>query len=140
MSEYAWFKLLIRAVGVLMLGLGGPMIVWYAARLIVAGVPGSPGATSRSLVSEATMAVPGLLAYGSQAALGWYLIFRGEWFIKKVLGEIQGRCAMCGYDLHGLKADACPECNAPIRTAAAKPNIPISSIPNAGESRDDPVH
>lgn len=136
MSEYAWFKLLVRAVGVLLLGLGGPMIVWYVARLLLMGLPGSPGATSRSFVPELTMAVPGILAYGSQTALGCYLIFRGDWIINRVLREVQGRCAICGYDLHGLASHNCPECNAPVRASSVNqtPTTHAAAIAHKEES------
>ena len=31
--------------------------------------------------------LPAVLGYGTQAAFGWYLLFRGTWIINRVIGE-----------------------------------------------------
>jgi len=119
-SEFAWFKLLVRLVGVLLLGLSVPMLMWYIGVFLVQTVPSSPGATSGSLTYAIYSYVPGLIGYGTQAAFGWYLLVRGDWVIRRVLAEIHGRCAVCGFELSGVKAASCPECNTPIRRDESK--------------------
>jgi hypothetical protein len=117
MSDYAWFKLLVRAIGVLLLGLSVPMLVEWVVQVAIAWDAWSPTATSWSLQQRVIWGLPSLLAYGAQAAFGYYLLFKGEGIISRVLSEIHGRCAKCGYDLRGLKGEACPECNTPLARA-----------------------
>lgn len=117
MSEFAWFKLLVRLVGLLLMGLSVPMLMWYIGRFLAASIPGSPARTSGSFNFEWYNTLPAVLSYGAQAAFGAYLFFRGDWVIRKVLSEIHGRCAACGFDLSGTTGGSCPECNTPIRRA-----------------------
>ncbi len=120
MSEFAWFKLLVRLVGVLLLGISVPMLMWYLGTFLTSMLPSSPLRTSGSLEYELYRTVPGLLGYGTQAAFGAYLLFRGDWVIRKVLAEINGRCAVCGFDLGAVTGPSCPECNTPFRRAKAE--------------------
>ena len=114
-SDFAWFKLMVRLVGILLIGLGGPMVIWHIGRLLAASVPDSPMRTSASLHYELYSVGPGLLAYGSQVAMGLYLLLKGDWIIRKVVAQINGRCAVCGYDLANLKGSSCPQCNTPFK-------------------------
>lgn len=118
MSDYAWFKLLVRGIGILLLGLSVPSLIRWFGSVVIMWDAISPVATSWSLRQQLLFGLPGLLAEGAQAAFGWYLLFRGEGVISRVLAEIHGRCAKCGYDLRGLNSNACPECNTPIRAKA----------------------
>jgi hypothetical protein len=115
MSDFAWFKLMVRLVGILLIGLGLPMVLWHIGRLLAASVPSSPTHTSSSLQYELYSVGPGLLAYGSQLLMGLYLLLKGDWVIQKVLAQINGRCAVCGYDLSGIKGSSCPQCNIPFK-------------------------
>lgn len=120
MSEFAWFKLLVRLVGILLLGLSVPMLLWHVGSFAAQMIPSSPMRTSGSMEYALYSTVPGLLGYGAQATFGWYLLVRGDWVIRKVLAEIHGRCAVCGFDLTGVKATSCPECNTPVRKSEQK--------------------
>jgi len=115
MSEFAWFKLLVRLVGLLLMGLSVPMLLWYIGQFLAASIPGSPAKTSGSFDYQLYNTLPAVLSFGSQAAFGAYLFFRGDWVIRRVLAEIHGRCAACGFDLSGMMSASCPECNTPIR-------------------------
>jgi hypothetical protein len=115
MSDYAWFKLLVRAIGIALIGFSVPTLIWYVMQMAMSGLPGSPGRTTRSLEDHILRNLPTLASYGIQAFMGWYLLFRGEWIIGRVLAEVNGRCAKCGYDIRGLKGNACPECNTAMR-------------------------
>jgi len=66
-------------------------------------------------------ALPGIVAYGAQLALGIYLFLKGDWVIRRVLAEINGRCAVCGFDLSNVKSGSCPECNTPFKKLEPKP-------------------
>lgn len=120
MSDYAWFKLLVRAIGIMLLGFSIPTLAWYVFELFVSAMPTVTGRSSRSVGDHLLFNLPTLASFGAQAFMGWYLLFRGEWIIGKVLAEVNGRCAKCGYDIRAITTGACPECNTPIR--AVKPD------------------
>jgi hypothetical protein len=126
-SDFAWFKLLLRLIGLLLIGLGGPMVLWYVGRMLTSSIPSSPTRTSYSFRYEIISSLPGLVGYGSQLALGIYLFLRGDWVIRKVLAEINGRCAVCGFDLTNVKGGSCPECNTPFKRIESKPTTSDST-------------
>lgn len=117
MSEYYWFKLLVRLIGLLLIGMGMPMFLYEVGTIAMMVVPGSPTYTSGSTRYSLIAVLPALVAYGAQTAFGVYLFLKGQWVIQKIVSEIHGRCAVCGYDLKDTKAETCPECNAPVRRA-----------------------
>jgi len=47
-SDFAWFKLLVRLVGLVLIGLAGPMVLWYIGRMLTSTIPSSPTRTSYS--------------------------------------------------------------------------------------------
>jgi hypothetical protein len=106
MTEYAWFKLLVRGIGILLLGLSIPSLVTQVWWIITHLVSDSP----RSLL-EILSSVLGGLAYSLvQAAIGTYLLIGAEGLIRHCLRGLSDRCLGCGYPLAGLNAAACPEC------------------------------
>jgi hypothetical protein len=125
MSDYAWFKLLVRAIGIILIGFSVPTLLWYLTELGLSSVPNSSGWTSRPIGDRLIGLAPVLASSGTQAFMGWYLLFRGEWIIGRVLAEVNGRCAKCGYDIRGLTGEACPECNTPLaRANRSEPKTP----------------
>jgi len=52
--------------------------------------------------------------------IGLYLLFFGKWVIGRVARGIGVGCAVCGYDLRGVKSDTCPECG----TSVPRPSTP----------------
>src|SRR5690348_8345248 len=125
MSDFGWFKLLVRALGVLFLGLGVPHVLQVGAVLAIDWIWARGGASQRgwgTLISNA----PYLLAYGAQAAFGYYLLMRGQLLIEHCLLGVRGRCAGCGYDLAAVTGPECPECGSPIRRLGTTPKPPAA--------------
>jgi hypothetical protein len=116
-SDYHWFRLLLKAVGVLLLGLSIPKLLWTVGSLLVAQTGVQPGAGGWPLAAW----LPSITGYGSQAAIGLYLLFGAQRLIEYGLRGVRGRCAGCGYSLTGLTADLCPECGTPIARPAPAP-------------------
>jgi hypothetical protein len=114
-SEFAWFKLLVRLVGLLLIGLSLPSVLWQIGRILASTISASPTRTSSSMSYELWSGVPYLLGYGVQLGLGIYLLRGGEWVIRKILAEIHGRCSVCGFDIQNTKGSTCPECNTPFK-------------------------
>jgi predicted RNA-binding Zn-ribbon protein involved in translation (DUF1610 family) len=54
-----------------------------------------------------------------QITLGAMFFFRADAIAKRIAPPTGRLCGDCGYDLKGITADACPECGAPVRRAAA---------------------
>ena len=115
MSDYSWFRLLLKAVGVFLLGMSVPMLLWWVGSVLADQV--TRGAGSWALANW----LPPAIGYGSQAAIGLYLLFGAQHLIEYCLRGVRGRCAACGYPLAGLTADLCPECGTPIARGRPAP-------------------
>lgn len=121
MTDYAWFRLLLKAVGVLLLGMSVPMLLWTLGSLLAQRIE-SGGIT---LTELGRGWLPPIMGYGSQVAIGLYLLLGGQRLIEYSLRGVRGRCAACGYNVAELKAPVCPECGTPIA-------LPLRNLGDAG--------
>ncbi|MEX2218497.1 MAG: hypothetical protein WD749_07010 [Phycisphaerales bacterium] len=121
MSDYAWFKLVVRAIGLLLLGMALPSLIWQVGTIVAL-------AFDSQLTQFQPMYfiqwVPGVLGTAAQLAFGLYLLLGAERLIARCLRDVRGHCACCGYDLSSLTADKCPECGTPITPAAPRSPAP----------------
>jgi hypothetical protein len=113
MSDYSWFRLLIRAVGVLLLGLSLPLFLWTLGNLIAEIAQNARAGYGSSAASLFLSHLPAMSGYGIQAAFGLYLLFGGASLVEFCLKGVRGRCARCGYNLQGLADPVCHECGTP---------------------------
>ena len=118
MSDFGWFKLLIRALGVLFLGLAAPQLLRILASVFIELVGARPG-LPRGGWDPLLVNLPSLVGYGVQTAIGYYLLVRGALLIEHCLRGVRGRCAACGYNLKGITGPECPECGTAIRRPMA---------------------
>jgi len=130
MTEHAWFKLLLRGIGVLLLGLGGPSVISQVGAIVQIVIGGD-----LSYLNEYAWMYGGMLVGNvAQAGIGVYLLFGGGWIINRCLAELQHNCVSCGYDISASVGDACSECGAPILRSSAhqapKPPAPPQPNPN----------
>jgi hypothetical protein len=110
MTDYSWFRLLLKGIAVLLLGLSIPMLLWTLGALVAQRLAsGGIGAVSLSVEW-----LPSIIGYGSQAAIGLYLLLAGQQLIDYCLRGVRGRCPACGYNVEGLSTTNCPECATPI--------------------------
>jgi hypothetical protein len=119
MSEYAWFKLLVRAVGLLLMGLSLPGLLWAAGEVITLLFEDTPG-MSRYWMRF----LPTTIHSAAELAIGAYLFFGGEQIIARCLREVRGHCASCGYDLSATSTGVCPECGAEFKPLSGPPGTP----------------
>lgn len=114
MRDYRWFKILVRAMGLLLLGMSVPYLA-SAADYLVGSISSPNTAYSRTYVERA-------VTYGAgatgQALLGLYMLSGAPRFVRYCIDQAEKRCIRCDYDLTGLTG-ACPECGAPIGEGAA---------------------
>lgn len=122
MSDYTWFKLLVRAIGVLLIGFGAPYFiatVWWG----IASLRQDGGMLGAQFVIYSGFTI---LSTGLQSLFGLYLLFGGRWIIRYCLSDVRSRCVFCGYDLSGITSGVCPECGTP-----AAPPIPARRRPES---------
>lgn len=107
MSEIAWFALLIRAIGLLVL---------------IDKLPGTIGylSTLSQLFSDyrepfwMASIIAGFLGYVAADALGIYLLLGGKRVVRFCVRDLVAGCAVCGYPLFKVTGDVCPECGVPF--------------------------
>jgi hypothetical protein len=132
MNTFIWFLLLIRAIGILLIGLSLPaaisLIGWFGQ------LPSAAGALDSYILYVAAQ----VLAHFVQLFFGLYLLIGGNRVIRYCARDVMRpleRCIVCGYDLRGLTISNCPECgidlerpSAPL-AAADSPDLPAPPSP-----------
>jgi hypothetical protein len=114
MKHKTWFRLVIRAIGVLLVGLGAPDAIATAVYTVWVSIAQPYG---QARLADMWM-LPSLLANVLQAALGLYLYFGANWVVNKAIPTNRPYCPECGYDMAAAQGPACPECG------AALPGVP----------------
>jgi hypothetical protein len=112
-SELVWFKLLIRAIGVFFCAAALPDMFTAIARIVSllqfrATAPGRP-------MWEWSYALYATGAF-TKLAIGLYLLNGGAWLIRRCMRDLEGHCLACGYALHSVAGDTCPECGVRFRS------------------------
>ncbi|MCH8344127.1 MAG: hypothetical protein IH983_09070 [Planctomycetes bacterium] len=115
MKHKTWFRLVLKAIGVLLVGLSLPDIVKLVAQMGHFSVSRS-FASGRfpvppppnwwwvwNLVAEA---IGHLLELG----VGLYLLLGGKWIVNLCIPSNRPYCPECGYDLSKATSANCPEC------------------------------
>jgi hypothetical protein len=109
MSQYIWFKLLVRGIGILLIGLSLPWLTIGLGQLVEMLADGHPFGGGY-MIQVAMQA----LASVAQFAFGAYLLFGGAPLIRYCMRDLHSRCAACGYDLAGVATAVCPECGVSV--------------------------
>lgn len=107
MSEVAWFSLLLRAIGVLVLVVAGPGFIGYLGYLPL-GIASGVG------WEWYLPAIAWLCGYVIAGGVAVYLIRGGKRIVRYCVDDLVGRCAVCGYPLTRVNGDVCPECGVPF--------------------------
>lgn len=110
MVERAWFRLIVRALGILFLGLGTSELISFGHRLYMQVYYEHAAGSTTPLLPWVSYGISTLV----QPAIGVYLLFFAEGLIRLCLRDSLGRCAYCTFDLRGVKGDVCPECGSPL--------------------------
>lgn len=127
MLDFAWFRLVVRAIGILLIGLGAPSVVnsviGYVNFLVYLR------ATNPALPN--LMYLTQTIGSATQFGMGVYLLFGANrlvgYCVRSVAAEYAAcadddaigstpKCLSCGYELTNTTG-ACPECGVPIRAS-----------------------
>jgi hypothetical protein len=109
MNDPRWFKLLLRAIGILLLGLSLPAVgslVPYLTSQLDSNIYGAPQPSSARMWASVAVYVTGVLG---QALLGLYLLTGAPHLMRYCVRQVYSRCPGCDYDLAGVQG-GCPEC------------------------------
>ncbi|CAG1003346.1 hypothetical protein PHYC_03059 [Phycisphaerales bacterium] len=123
MKDRSWFRLALRAIGLVMLGLSVPRLVALLASVVSTFVEYQgtwpPGYGMSYLLAAAESLV--------QGGFGVYLLFFADGLIRLCLRDLGVRCDNCQYSLVGVAGDRCPECGCefkrPNESRADKPVV-----------------
>jgi hypothetical protein len=112
------FRLVLKAIGVLLIGLGlpgfGGSLASISYQLWSASQPGAaPLATSYWWSQFYLFAGPLL-----QLIFGLYLLLGGKWILEKCIPSNKTYCSHCSYELSDASAQKCSECGAALATDA----------------------
>jgi hypothetical protein len=128
MKHKTWFRLVLKAIGVLLIGLSiTPLaqsllsIIVYGSDLWTIWSPYSMNTTPASrTASEILWGIAHMiLPAGLQLALGLYLLCRGKWLVDKCIPSNRAYCPDCGYDLSSSAGTNCPECGVTLPSPAS---------------------
>ena len=111
MKHKTWFRLVIKAIGVLLIGVSLPEA--YTSLLQIGYAVTEQGAIMTApYPTWWTICAP--LAPFVQFAFGVYLLCGAPWLVNKVIPSNRPYCPECGYDLTRFSGDRCPECGVAV--------------------------
>lgn len=116
MKHKTLFRLLLKAIGILLIAFAIPELVAIMAYYLIVELPGSANWSAANWIYS-------MLAPAIQTAIGAYLFLEGKWVIDKCIPSNRPYCPECGYDLsHNTSSTNCPECGVTIpRTECREP-------------------
>ena len=111
MNDSHWFKLLVRGIGVLLIGLAIPSVI--ALFGTAAMVANAANLTGNPSMDQWVWVLSGILGTLAQLGFGVNLLFGAPRLVRYCLRQVNSRCGACDYDVRGLRG-VCPECGATI--------------------------
>ena len=128
MTNYAWFALLVRAIGLLLIGWTLPYVLSPIQTIALLFESGQFGLPLSSKIAQVAYS----LGFIVQLIFGIYLFLGGKRIVMRCISAVDGHCAACGYDLRGLKTTTCPECG--LETGPGDSGVNSPNTPKATES------
>jgi hypothetical protein len=109
MKHKTWFRLVLKAIGILIVCLNLPDLIYQIIYLCTRwqqSDPLSSGPTDGDLIAQLTWPISSSLG----CALGAYLLFGGKWLVDLCIPSNRPYCPGCGYELSNSTTAICPEC------------------------------
>lgn len=112
MKRLGWFRVLVRLLGLLLIGLGvAPMVSQFGTvgYVIMNWQQGSGSRLNENWL-WIVVTLASVVAHTVQVVFGFYLLFSGRRLVAWCLRDVDTVCARCAYDLNGVCQGKCPEC------------------------------
>lgn len=113
MKHKTWFRLVLKAIGVLVIAFGAPQVFRELIGHARWGLSWGTAPSQMSSMSPADViwhllsnSGPDFLLLG----IGLYLLIGGERLVRFCIPSNRPYCADCGYDLSEQQGSICPEC------------------------------
>ena len=116
MKHKTWFRLVLKAIGVLLIGLALPEVATLLSKVGYRTMYGDPFGGTGTLTRPTTVYWD-MVAYVRafvQLGLGLYLLFGGRWIADTAIPSTRPYCPECGYDISEATGKCCPECGVRI--------------------------
>ncbi len=110
MKHKTWFRLVLKAIGVLLIGLTIPTlseVTIFLLNSLLVGV--TPLFVPRSF-GGTWLGVLRVVGPILQFIFGLYLLLGGKWIVNLCIPSNRPYCPECGYDLSKATSANCPEC------------------------------
>lgn len=124
MKHRAWFRLALKAIGVLLIGWSLSSVFLFIG-MVYGLVTGSAGlenyapSGSNTVFESAVWFALRVVQFLSSAMVGVYLVFGGKWLLNTIIPPDRPYCMECGYDLSHTHGAYCPECGEPCEREPA---------------------
>ncbi len=102
------FRVLLKAIGIAMVGWSAPPLLSAVAQIAVEQV-----ITSSGSVVYWPWLIGQVVAQSLMLVFGLYLFFGGRWIVDRAIPGNRPYCHECGYDLTANTTGNCPECDTP---------------------------
>ncbi len=111
MKYKTWFRLVVRAIGLLLIGLSLPTACSLAVQLVQSMAWSASTSPGSGLLVMYGGLLGQIVGYGLEFGLGLYLFFGGAWVVNHCIPSNRPYCPECGYDTSSLvSGQRCPEC------------------------------
>ncbi|MEE8154231.1 MAG: hypothetical protein V3T53_04645 [Phycisphaerales bacterium] len=116
MRHKTWFRLVLKAIGVLLIGFAASGVATLFTNVGYLAMYGDPfgvggGRTTNWIYWQFMSPHVGDLV---QLGLGLYLLFGGRWIADVAIPSNRPYCPECGYDIAEATGKCCPECGVQI--------------------------
>ena len=112
MKHKTWFRLVVKAIGILLIGFAIPEFALNLASFVTAMSSGIVGYGGAGLTSEDKVLLSITYFAGPiiQLGIGIYLLAGAQWLVNTCIPSNRPYCPECGYDLSDSSTDWCAEC------------------------------
>lgn len=105
-------RIALKLLGVYLIALGLPTALSTSFNVMISLTPlnVNSGQSIFGPNGQWQWMLSSVLYFGTQIAVGAYLLFGGGWIVNLIVPSNRAYCPECGYELHGPAQRQCSEC------------------------------